>query len=189
MSIDWCWCYENPKEAASEINRLTALCEEQEADLEHERLRLAACGVAALCNTEQSIAEQGITADNPYYSASYRDICDAVKREMDMKSALSQAREESVKLQILLDGYKMGYKDRAGAAEDFAARAYRTEDAYQEAIARAEAAEQREKGLREAFALYGWHSSGCACNMGEGLGKKCSCGFEAALAAASEESQ
>jgi len=50
-------------------------------------------------------------------------------------------------------------------------------------FARAEAAEQRERGLREAFALYGWHSSGCACNMGEGLGKKCSCGFEAALAA------
>jgi len=175
MSIDWCWCYENPKEAASEINRLTALCEEQEADLEHERLRLAACGVAALCNTEQSIAEQGITADNPYYSASYRDICDAVKREMDMKSALSQAREEVAELQRQLDTAvleKNGAKERKAHWKD-----------------RAEAAEQREKGLREAFALYGWHSSGCACNMGEGLGKKCSCGFEAALAAASEESQ
>ena len=64
MSIDWCWCYENPKEAASEINRLTALCEEQEADLEHERLRLAACG-AVYCgagdNRRQPILQRQLS--------------------------------------------------------------------------------------------------------------------------------
>lgn len=57
-------------------------------DLEAERMRLAACGVAAMCNTRETAQKQRIGRDNPYWSASYEDICKAVDREMKYRSAL-----------------------------------------------------------------------------------------------------
>lgn len=70
--------------------RLFAMVEAAEGDLETERLRLAACGVAAQSNTPASIAEHGIDQGNPYWSASYGDVCDAVSREMRYRDALRQ---------------------------------------------------------------------------------------------------
>ena len=60
------------------------------AEIEMLRIQLAGCGVAALCNTEKSRAEQTIGKDSPYWSASYGDVLDAVAREMKYRKALLQ---------------------------------------------------------------------------------------------------
>lgn len=61
-----------------------------QSELEHERIRLAACGVAALANNEETALKQRITKDNPYWSASYQDVCTAVDREMKYRKALEE---------------------------------------------------------------------------------------------------
>lgn len=71
--------------------------EEAEAQLEWERVRLAACGVAALANTDKAVQGR-IGCDNPYWSASYGNVCDAVDREMALRAeveTLTKAREEA----------------------------------------------------------------------------------------------
>lgn len=55
--------------------------------LEIERMRLAACGVAAMQNTRSTIMDR-IANDNPYYSASYSDVCRAVDREIALREKL-----------------------------------------------------------------------------------------------------
>jgi len=67
--------------------RFKAKCEE----VETERLRLAACGVAAMQNTESTIKDR-LIPDNPHYSASYGDVCRAVDREMALRSELEQTK-------------------------------------------------------------------------------------------------
>lgn len=61
-------------------------------ELEIERMRLAGCGVAAMANTERS-KKQRIGRDNPYWSASYGDVCAAVDREMKYREALKELRD------------------------------------------------------------------------------------------------
>lgn len=61
-----------------------------EEELETERMRLAGCGVAAMCSTRESSEQQRITKDNPYWSASYGDVCNAVDREMAMREHLER---------------------------------------------------------------------------------------------------
>lgn len=60
-------------------------------DLDTERLRLAACGAAALCNTEDSAKRSRIDSSNPYWSASYGDVCAMVDREMQLRADLDLA--------------------------------------------------------------------------------------------------
>lgn len=60
-----------------------------EQELETERMRLAGCGVVAMQNTRESTKER-ITKDNPYWSASYGDVCSAVDREISLREALEQ---------------------------------------------------------------------------------------------------
>lgn len=66
------------------------------AEIERLRLQLAACGVAAHCNTRTSIERNQIKRDNPAWSASYRDVCDAVEREMRLRQRLATARQALV---------------------------------------------------------------------------------------------
>lgn len=61
-------------------------------ELERERMRLAGCGVAAMSNTPETVKER-ITPDNPYYSASYGDVCRAVDREMKLQEEVRVLRE------------------------------------------------------------------------------------------------
>jgi hypothetical protein len=68
-------------------------CLEADALLETERLRLAACGVAAMANTPTTARER-ITPDSPYYSASYSDVCRMVDREMCYREALDKIIHE-----------------------------------------------------------------------------------------------
>ena len=63
------------------------------AEVETERLRLAACGVAAMQNTVSSITQR-LTRDNPYWSASYGDVCGAVDREMTLRAEIERLTEE-----------------------------------------------------------------------------------------------
>ena len=73
------------------LDAVPALLDELEAardDCEHERLRLAACGVAAMGNTPSMVAER-IANGHPYYSASYGDVCAAVDREMALRADLA----------------------------------------------------------------------------------------------------
>ena len=62
------------------------------AEVERLRMQLAACGVAAMGNTPETAAQR-ITRDNPYWSASYGDVCAAVDREMLLRGKLVEARE------------------------------------------------------------------------------------------------
>jgi len=61
-------------------------------EVETLRLQLAACGVAALCNTKESCDQQRIEKTNPYYSASYQDVCNMVDREMRLRQQVEIAR-------------------------------------------------------------------------------------------------
>lgn len=69
------------------VEELNLEIETLKNELETERMRLAACGVAAMQNTEATRKER-ITKDNPYWSASYGDVCSAVDREMSLRSQL-----------------------------------------------------------------------------------------------------
>lgn len=60
-----------------------------EGDLEYERIRLAACGVAATANTVDTV-KQRINKDAHYYSASYGDVCSAVDREMAYREKVKE---------------------------------------------------------------------------------------------------
>ena len=82
--------------AANEIERLTA-------ELERERLRLAACGVVALANTPESAAKaRDMHAD--YRSASCDDVARAVDREMQLRdeNAALRAKLEAAEQKITL---------------------------------------------------------------------------------------
>ena len=57
----------------------------KDAEIEMLRLQLAACGVAAMQNTEASKSER-ITRDNTYWSASYGDVCRAVDAEIALRA-------------------------------------------------------------------------------------------------------
>ncbi len=66
---------------------------ELEAQLETERLRLAACTAAVTYNTEAT-REPRLTPDHPFYSATYKDVCDAVDREMALRKELEDVERE-----------------------------------------------------------------------------------------------
>jgi hypothetical protein len=63
-----------------------------ENQLETERMRLAGCGVAANMNTADSIKDR-ITRDNPYWSASYGDVCSLVDREIALRDENEQLKK------------------------------------------------------------------------------------------------
>lgn len=74
-----------------QVAQLRADLAELRAELENERMRLAACGVAALSNTDKTIKTR-IDKDSPYYSASYQDVCSAVDREMQLRAEIVELR-------------------------------------------------------------------------------------------------
>ena len=51
------------------------------AEVEDARMKLAACSVAAIQNTPAS-AKDRLPLGHPYYNGAYKDVCDAVDREM-----------------------------------------------------------------------------------------------------------
>jgi hypothetical protein len=73
------------------------IIDEQWAELEHERMRLAACGVVALSNTPESAARAREMLPE-YRSASCDDVARAVDREMQYCTELAEARAEIERL-------------------------------------------------------------------------------------------
>jgi hypothetical protein len=61
------------------------------ADLETERLRLAACGVVAMANTPESAARVRDILPK-YFSASLHSVMGAVDREMDLRVEIERLR-------------------------------------------------------------------------------------------------
>ncbi len=74
----------------------TMLAEVERLGDESERLRvqLAGCGVAAICNTRESMAQQLCRKGDYGYSASYQDVIDCVTREIDLRDKLAVAEVE-----------------------------------------------------------------------------------------------
>lgn len=68
-----------------EIDRLTRERDEARAELERERMRLAACGVVAMSNTPES-AKRNREMHADYHSASCDDVASAVDREMELRA-------------------------------------------------------------------------------------------------------
>lgn len=81
----------------------------RDAELERERMRLAACGVAALANTSKIVADR-IDKTNPYWSASYGAVCDAVDREMSLRAEVTRLR--GLVEDAFRGGYMFGWSDR-----------------------------------------------------------------------------
>lgn len=79
----------------SELNWLQDAILQLEKSLETERMRLAACGVVALANTQKS-AKKVREMKSEYNSASLENVCSAVDREMKYREALTQIREEFI---------------------------------------------------------------------------------------------
>lgn len=102
--------------SASKITSLKAENEALRSQLEYERIRLAACGAAALANTEKSI-QRRITSDNEYYSASYGDVCRAVDREMKYRSQLVKLREPLSDAVIRETYLSTGFKIQEGLTD------------------------------------------------------------------------
>lgn len=73
--------------AAKQVNKLIE-------EIEHLRVQLAGCGVAARCNTLESMEKQCVDRDAYGWSASYGDVLDAIKREIKYREALKRIIEE-----------------------------------------------------------------------------------------------
>jgi hypothetical protein len=84
------------------------------AELETARLQLAGCGVAAMQNTEKTIADR-ITKDNPNWSASYGDVCNAVDREMKLRSELETMKVQRDLYKRCLDELRIAVDIQADA--------------------------------------------------------------------------
>jgi hypothetical protein len=66
-------------------------------EAEYERMRLAACGIAALGNTEEAV-KQRIGRDHQYFSASYDDVCRSVDAEIKYRDEAAALKDENEKL-------------------------------------------------------------------------------------------
>ena len=86
---------------AAEIEAKDARIKELEAELERERIRLAACGVIAMANTVDSAAKARDMLPE-YWSASAQDCASAVDREMDYRSRLAVTERERDELRKAL---------------------------------------------------------------------------------------
>lgn len=62
-------------------------------EVETQRIQLAACGVAALCNTPESAEKNRLAPDSKYRSGSYDDVCRLVGSEMALREQLREAED------------------------------------------------------------------------------------------------
>jgi len=85
-----------------ELVRVTTLAADREAELETERMRLAACGVVALSNTAESAAEARKMSP-AYWSASCGDVAAAVDEQMRLRAALAEAQKDAARLDFLTE--------------------------------------------------------------------------------------
>lgn len=91
--------------------------EKAEAALEIERMRLSACGVAALANTRGAYAKavEGLHPD--YDSASLQDVRRAVMREIEQRERAEKAERERDDMRAMLDRIGATVSDYFDATE------------------------------------------------------------------------
>lgn len=87
----------------SMLTERAKLIEKLANELEIERMRLVACGVAAQCNTRESAAQQRVSKDSPYFCASVADVHNAVDREMSQRELAVLMRTERDAVRTLLE--------------------------------------------------------------------------------------
>lgn len=75
-----------------QLNSQAAIIQKLGSELEVGRMRLVACGVAAMSNTRESADQQRVKKDSPYYCASVGDVHAAVDREMQLREDLERAQ-------------------------------------------------------------------------------------------------
>jgi hypothetical protein len=80
--------------------RISAL----EAELERERIRLAACGVVALSNTPES-AKQAREMHPDYESASCSDVARMVDKNMELEAQLAASQQREAELREAWENY------------------------------------------------------------------------------------
>ena len=78
------------------LEKLFKEAEEVEELKELHRMQLVACSTAALGNTEES-KELRIGKENPYWTPAYQDVCGAVDREIQYRSALEEIVVEAIR--------------------------------------------------------------------------------------------
>lgn len=101
----------NTKFKVFELQSLRDELAELKEENEKQRMQLVACGVAALCNTEESAAKQRINKSDPYWCASYGDVCNAVDREMKLRKERDHALSELAACNALLNKLRDAAKD------------------------------------------------------------------------------
>jgi FtsZ-binding cell division protein ZapB len=107
----WEWLHE----AANAIVQLQARVEELGERNEQLQVQLAGCGVAALQNTRQSIAEQRIGRDQYGFSGSYEEVCNAVDREIDWRERAERAESDLAVAKADRNTYDSAHKLEAAA--------------------------------------------------------------------------
>ena len=85
--------YKVQDEVANLLNVVSTERDDAVESLETTRMQLAACGVAALANTNDTV-KQRIGKDNEYWTASYGDVCRAVDMEIRYREALDKIIHE-----------------------------------------------------------------------------------------------
>ena len=96
-----------------EVTAWAITAENLEAELERERMRLAACGVVALCDTPDSAIEARKMHPD-YESAS----CDDVKRRVDECMALRAERDALKKSVMQMTNYWLYERGQGGCEPD-----------------------------------------------------------------------
>ena len=82
------------RDAADMIAALFAERNALRDELERERMRLAACGVAAMANTRETAADARACAPE-YRSASFDDVCRIVDSEMSLRDRIAELEAAS----------------------------------------------------------------------------------------------
>lgn len=78
------------RQAAGRIESDGAEIDRLRAALERAQMSLAGCGVISGCNTEESFAKATSGIHPDYMTASLQSVIDAVRREIDLRAALSE---------------------------------------------------------------------------------------------------
>lgn len=90
-------------EVIDALDVLSSEVERLRAELEKERIRLAACGVVAMSNTEDSLNKIFSDIHPDYLCASLQDVKTAVWREIKLRLEVKRLRSELAACQNLLD--------------------------------------------------------------------------------------
>ena len=102
--------FPNPRVVDEAIDAACDEIERLRAELETERMRLAACSVIALANTPESAASaRGMHPD--YQSPSCDDVARAVDREIALRAELEECRRDAERYRTALEQIVAPFED------------------------------------------------------------------------------